>query len=138
MRNPIQRLALLLALPVLGATGVTAENWSNWRGPSMDGSTSETGLPAKFSKEENVRWQADLPGSSGATPAVWGDSVFITSTDEAKQELFGMCYDRKTGERKWSVALGMGYRADNRSNYASPSPAKMSASRAATGTGAAA
>jgi outer membrane protein assembly factor BamB len=119
----IQHLAFAFTLPLLGAISASAENWSNWRGPSMNGSTSETGLPEKFSKEENVKWQVDLPGASGATPAVWGDHVFITSTDEAKQELYGMCYDRKTGAQKWSVALGKGYRADNRSNYASPSPA---------------
>ena len=64
-----------------------------------------------------------MPGPSGASPAVWGDSVFVTSANEETEELTGHCFDRASGKVKWTKVLGKGFRSDNRSNYASPSPA---------------
>ncbi len=111
-----------ITLLAFGATAAMAENWSNWRGPSMNGSSPEKGLPEKFSKTDNVKWKTSLPGPSGATPVIWGDSVFLTSADPDKEELIAHCVDRKSGNIRWEKALAKGYRADNRSNYASPSP----------------
>ena len=78
-----------------------------------------------------MRWAAELPGPSSATPVVSGDSVFVSSTDPKAQELLAMCLDRKTGQVKWRQNAGSGYRPagmgkaiqlDDRSYYASPSP----------------
>jgi outer membrane protein assembly factor BamB len=122
----------VLALTVgLAATAASAAEWPNWRGPSYNGSSEETGLPVKFSRTEGVKWATPLPGPSAATPAVWGNSVFVTSTDMQQQKLLVYCLDRTTGKVKWQKDAGTGYRPagkgsatqiDERSNYASPSP----------------
>ncbi len=83
------------------STSIHAANWGQWRGPNFNGSTSETGLPQDWSTTKNVVWSADLPGASAATPIVWDDHVFISSTDSEKDTLCAMCFDRKTGKLLW-------------------------------------
>ena len=113
-------LALCLTLSLLS---VHAENWSQWRGPSFNGSSSETGLPTKFSKTENVKWVVPMPGPSAATPIIWGDRVFVSSVDEQKKSICALCLDRQSGKTLWQHETGPGYSQDRMSNYASSSPA---------------
>lgn len=122
-------LAGLLALSLAAAAG--AQDWPNWRGPAYNGSSEETGLPVRFSPAEGVKWSTELPGPSSATPIVWGDCVFVSSTDPKAQALLALCLDRTTGKVKWQQAAGSGYRPagkgtaiqlDEKSFYASPSP----------------
>ena len=99
------------------------ENWPQWRGPLFNGTSSETGLPTKFSKSENVKWSAPMPGPSASTPIIWGDHVFISTADQQKKSMWALCLDRKTGKVLWEHEVGPGYSQDRQSNYASPSPA---------------
>jgi outer membrane protein assembly factor BamB len=100
---------------------VRAENWGHWRGPAFNGSTTETGLPETWSKTEGVAWVTPMPGPSGATPVVWGDSVFVSSPD-AEKNLTLLCLDRKDGKVRWQKTVAMGDRNKGRNNMASPSP----------------
>jgi outer membrane protein assembly factor BamB len=119
-----------MLFPLLVAVGLSmqsfdvgAENWPQWRGPNFNGATTATGLPTEFSKTKNVKWVADLPGASAATPIIWEDKVFISSTDEDRQTLQAMCLDRETGKILWNHDVGVGLqRQPARANYASPSP----------------
>ena len=99
-----------------------AGNWPNWRGPDYNGSSQGKGIPEKFSPVENLRWQAGLPGPGASTPVVWGENVFVTTTDEKAEKLLGICLDRKTGAERWRKEIGKGFRQDDRSTYAGPSP----------------
>ncbi len=67
--------AFLLA----GVAEMASENWPQWRGPSSDGVSPESGLPTTWSASENVRWRASLAGLGTSSPIVWGDRVFVTS-----------------------------------------------------------
>ena len=113
---------LLGAALGLSLAGAQAGDWGNWRGPNYDGSTDAKDLPTNFSKTENVRWSVKMDGPSAATPVIWGDNVFVSSSNQEKERLTANCYDRKTGALKWSHQVAKGFRQDNRSNYASPSP----------------
>ena len=118
MKLPI--IPALLALCAVHAAH--AANWPQFRGPNHDGSSPETGLPEKFSLSEGVKWAADMPGPAASVPAIWGDSVFVSSSDPATQKLVAMCLDVKTGKVKWKHEVTDGYQYDDRSNLASPSP----------------
>lgn len=111
--------SLVLAL---GTLSCMAGNWPNWRGPNFDGSADEKNLPEKFSPTENCLWSIPLPGPAASTPVVWEDSVFLTTTDEPNGKLLGICLDRKTGKEKWRKEIGTGFRSDDRSTFAGPSP----------------
>jgi outer membrane protein assembly factor BamB len=127
MRNWLPFTAILTIVPI-----IYAGNWPNWRGPNHDGSAPNApSLPAKFGKNENVKWAAKLPGPSAATPIIWKDKVFVSSVGESDGSLLAMALDRNTGKVLWKDKAGSGYqpggdgeswRLDNRSNYSAPSP----------------
>jgi outer membrane protein assembly factor BamB len=114
-------IGALLCCALIQATGALAENWPQWRGPSLNGSTKETNLPDKWSTTENVLWTTPMPGPSHATPVVWEDVVFVTSPDQNK-DLWLFCLDRKTGKERWKKQVGTGDKTIGRNNMASPSP----------------
>src|SRR5262245_6540217 len=97
------------------------ENWPHWRGPEFNGGTGEKNLPADFSKTENVKWLAALPGTSAATPIIWEDKVFISSADDKTKTLRALCLDRVSGKELWNQEVAVGFGFDERSNFASPS-----------------
>lgn len=68
--------AVLFLLPLLT---LTAQNWPQWRGPSSQGVSTETGLPVKWSATENVAWKARLAGYGASSPIVWAERVIVTS-----------------------------------------------------------
>lgn len=116
------RLCVGLALGLLIHSGsVRAENWPQWRGAKLDGISHETGLPAKFGKDENLVWRLALPGPAGATPVVWGDRIFLTTVDG--EDLVLLCVSTD-GKLLWSRKQGTGNRnvRGDEGNLASPSP----------------
>ena len=113
---------LLFIIGALGLAAARAENWAQWRGPNFNGSTTASGLPTSWSQTENVTWVAPLPGPSGATPAIWGDSVFV-STPDTENNLRLLCLDRASGQVRWQKQLGTGNLVKGNNNFASPSPA---------------
>lgn len=119
-------VALTLALiGLLFEQHVLADNWPGWRGPNRNGVTSDTGVPTTWSATENVLWKSSLPGIGTSNPVVWGDSVFLTSSDGRDHgELHVICFDRDTGRERWHQRLWgttptLFY---GRSGMASPSP----------------
>jgi outer membrane protein assembly factor BamB len=114
-------LALVLIIEAALATSARAENWPQWRGPRNNGVSSETGLPTKWSKTENMVWRLPLPGQAGATPIIWGDRIFLTSADG--NDLVLMCASTD-GKQLWKKAVSVGNRSvnNNEGNMASPSP----------------
>ena len=113
---------LLSILIASAAAPVSAENWPQWRGPFFNGSTTESNLPARWSKTENVTWVLPLPGKSGATPVIWEENVFITSAD-AEKNLLVICVNRNTGKIRWKHVVATGDVQAGKNNMASPSVA---------------
>jgi outer membrane protein assembly factor BamB len=110
-----------VAILLLPAQFSRAENWPQWRGPNFDGSTSEKNLPTNWSNTENIAWKTPLPGMSGATPAIWGDSIFVSSPDPQKN-LDLLCLNRADGKIRWQKTVAIGDKTIGRNNMASPSP----------------
>jgi len=98
------RFTLCLATIVLFLSTLQADNWPQWRGPAGDGMSKETGVPTKWSKEENILWSVPLPGMGGATPVIWGDKLFLIS--ETKDGMLALlCFNNKDGKELWSKPL---------------------------------
>ena len=70
-------LAGAMSQPAAGSTALATENWPQWRGPNLDGTSGETGLPTTWSDTVNVAWTLEVPSWTGATPIIWEDSVFL-------------------------------------------------------------
>ena len=115
---------MLAALTLSFALSTGAENWPQWRGPHHNGFSKEKNLPDNFSKTKNVAWSTEMPGMAAATPVIWGNHVFISTTDEGQnpRTLNAAALDRRTGRILWNHVIAEGVSQDNRSNYASNSP----------------
>ncbi len=97
-----------------------AENWPQWRGPLLNGATTETNLPSQIDKT-NALWTVPMPGKSGATPIIWQDRVFISSPDSEKN-IHLICINRVDGKVLWDNRLATGDLQVGKNNAASPSP----------------
>lgn len=120
--HALKRLSCLTLL-LVSSLSAYGSNWGQWRGPNFNGSTDAGSLPTKWSKTENVAWSIDLPGPSAASPIVWDNHVFISSANPETDSLHALCYDRDSGKLLWDHQVGTSYRRDDRSDYASNSPA---------------
>ena len=96
-------LALFLAVASLPAL---AENWPQWRGPSLNGVSTETNLPLHWSTTENIAWKLEMPAKSGATPIVWGNHVFLNVADG--DDLYLWCVDKTKGTPIWKKLIATG------------------------------
>jgi outer membrane protein assembly factor BamB len=117
------RSCLSSLLVLSGIASAQAGNWPEWRGPHHDGISDEKNIPSEWINEaKNVAWRVDLPGPSGATPAVWDDRIYVTSA-EGETDLVLMCISTD-GKPLWKKTVTDGnYNARaGEGNAASPSP----------------
>ena len=99
---------------------LNAENWPQWRGPSLDGISKETGLPTKWSPTENISWKLEMPSRSGSTPIIWGEYIFLNVADGDNLEFWAL--DRNDGKVRWKKPFGVGNFKINKHNMSTPSP----------------
>lgn len=137
----MKALSGLAVIAVLATSVRAGENWPEWRGPARNGSSDSTRLPISWSETENVRWKTPLPSWSAATPAIWGDRVFVMSGSSAEEgrasqarrgssgrldpeggELLVLCLARKDGSVLWERKVDDGNAHYNKQNMTSPSP----------------
>lgn len=112
-------VGIFLAIGLL-ERNASAENWPQWRGPALNGVSSEKNLPVKWTTEENVAWKLPMPGVSGATPIIWRDRIFLNVADGGN--LFLWAIDKNKGTVLWKKELGGGDNKMRKHNMSSPSP----------------
>jgi outer membrane protein assembly factor BamB len=105
---------------ILIAAPVAAENWPQWRGPMLNGVSSEKNLPVKWSAAENISWKLAVPERSGSTPIVWGEHLFLNVGEGSELSLWAV--DRGRGAVRWKRPLGGGNRRMMKQQMSSPSP----------------
>ena len=128
----------VLCILVGGVSWTRADNWPQWRGPDGDGTSRETDLPIVWNESLHVCWKTPLPEWGNSTPAIWEDSIFLT-TQVNNDKLLLLKIDKKTGRIEWTRQVGaeacphepvQGKSGDKRRhqffeqshNFASPSP----------------
>jgi outer membrane protein assembly factor BamB len=114
------------------AHGLVAADWRQFRGEGGRGTSAETGLPVKWSAEENIVWKTALPGFGASSPITVGKNIFLTCYSgygQGKQalgekrdlRLHVLCLDRDRGALKWnkSIPARQPQRIDNQTDYVS-------------------
>jgi outer membrane protein assembly factor BamB len=115
-----RRTIHILTFIMLSISVTHAENWPQWRGPSLNGVSTEKNLPAKWTVEENIAWKLAMPEWSGSTPIIWGDRIFLNVAEA--NDLYLWCVDRTKGTMLWKKLLGSGNVKMKKQNMSSPSP----------------
>jgi outer membrane protein assembly factor BamB len=90
---------LAMLLPVFG------ENWPQWRGSRLDGTSAETNVPIHWSATSNVAWKTQLPGLGHASPIALGNRVFTVSAVPETEERLLLCVERKSGQIAWRQTI---------------------------------
>jgi outer membrane protein assembly factor BamB len=137
-------LALLVSLFAL-STALPGDNWPTYRGPTGDGISDAKGIATTWSESNNVRWKTAIHGKGWSSPVIWGDQVWMTTSEEVrgtgkvnpketggaggikveKVTLFAVCVDRKTGSILHDIKLGEQQDPQfchDFNSYASPTP----------------
>lgn len=98
---PFSLLLLLASLP-----GVRAEDWPQWRGPTRNGISRETGLLKQWPKEgPKLVWKISDAGKGYSTPAVVGDRIYLLGNQGLENE-FVQARGVADGMVLWSQRLG--------------------------------
>lgn len=83
-------------------------NWPTWRGPLSTAVVPHADPPLEWSEEKNVLWKVAVPGNGLATPAVWGDKIFVMTSvaaDEAAMAASQEAAQKKMENREWPPAV---------------------------------
>jgi len=137
---PIRSVFVVFPVFVILALSLNSKaNWPQWRGPNFDGSTTTAhNLAEKWDQTKNILWRAELPSWSAATPAVWNDTIFVTSAERGFPSLLAgsrrgsgsseqdkillLALNRKDGSIRWQRQTDDGNQMYRKQNSASPSP----------------
>jgi outer membrane protein assembly factor BamB len=115
-------LLCFLSVPLSSSLTLAKENWPAWRGDvAGSGEVSPSpaaSLPVKWDKETNIKWRTELPERGNSTPVIWGDRIFLTQAEEAKNWRGLLCIDRNTGTELWRQ--GVNYEKDERTHRSNP------------------
>ena len=110
MRQSIHKpLLLVLACTLIALGGALfAESWPNWRGPAIDGTSTETDLISTWSTDgENLIWRHDFVGRS--TPVALRGRVCAngrTGEGIERQEMVA-CFNAETGDPLWEYRFNV-------------------------------
>lgn len=118
-------LASLLGCVIFAAgSSANADNWPQFRGADGTGISSEKGIPTTWSQGDYL-WDVAIDGVGHAAPSIWGNNVFVTSSEDDGAVRRLICLDAQTGQARWSRSIGMNrLRPQNqKSSNASSTPA---------------
>lgn len=92
---------LTVVLPTL----ISAQDWTQWRGPGRAGLSTETGLLKFWPADGPPRlWSVEGLGEGYGSIAVRGDRILVQGTSGGASVVF--CLNRSSGKTLWSAALG--------------------------------
>jgi len=105
MTRALPALILLSVSVQAFAAEIPDRYWPRWRGPANSGSAAIANCPVEFSSDSGHLWKVKLPGIGCSTPIVWGEHIFLTSTQDGKD--LALAYDW-SGKLLWKTEVGAG------------------------------
>jgi outer membrane protein assembly factor BamB len=99
-------LILVVALE-LASTG-HAGDWTEFRGPTGQGTTTAKNVPLEWSETKNVAWKQAVPGQGWSSPVLYRDRLYLTTAimpgpeTGGKLELRVLCLEATGGKTVWN------------------------------------
>src|SRR5688572_9214211 len=100
----------LFLLPLIALTVAPAADWPQFHGPTGDGIAMVKNVPTEWSKEKNIAWRTEIPGSGWSSPALSGGRIYLTTAvvtsgkdtgPKADRSLRAVCIDAANGNIVW-------------------------------------
>jgi len=89
---------IVVALILISATCIFAQDWPQWRGVNRDGKVTGFAAPEKWPTELTQKWKVTV-GTGDATPALVGDKLYVF-TRQGDNEVT-LCLDANDGTELW-------------------------------------
>ena len=121
--NIVKKIISLIVLLILSALSIAAgPQWARFRGPNGAGISDAKTIPVKWT-EKDYNWKINLPGAGYSSPVVWGDKIFLTSTDKTARRII-QCVSASDGRTLWRKDYSSKTHRMHRDNsYAAATPA---------------
>lgn len=87
-----------LACSLAAASGASAQDWPQWRGPNRDARTSGFEAPATWPETLKKEWSVSV-GDGVASPTLVGERLYVNYREEGKES--ARCLDAATGDEIW-------------------------------------
>lgn len=112
-----RRIQVAAALLAGLSLSTVAEDWPQWRGPTRDGISAETGLLREWPDGgPKLLWRITDAGSGYSTPAVSGDRLYLLGNRGLNDE-FVQARAAADGRLVWSTHLGKVGQPEQKPNY---------------------
>ena len=109
-------LTIFIALPadlvsqagevrMIPVAGEGAKFWPRWRGPSGQGLVGGGKYANTWSPTSNIKWRAPVPGTGNSSPIVWGDRIYLTTSQDYGRKLSMLAFSRSDGKRLWETFI---------------------------------
>lgn len=112
----------LSVLMVVHVDRADAQEWTQFRGPTGQGTSLQTGLPTRWSTTDNLAWVLDLPGKAWSSPVVSKGRLYLTTAVPLGEETVAsegkftkkvetayslrvLCLDATSGETLWDTEV---------------------------------
>ena len=118
MRQPLEILCCLLCL----VPSVAAQEWTRFRGPNGTGISQATTIPTKWTAQD-YNWTVKLPADGSSSPVLWGDRIFLTTSDKKTAMRSVVCLSTQDGSSLWQHDFpGTTFRMHRDNDFASATP----------------
>jgi len=129
----LQRCFFVALASLLAVNIATAENWTEFRGPSGQGIAADSKAPVEWGIEKNITWKISLPGNGWSSPIYLDGRIYVTTSvpveggEKYDQTLRALCLNAKTGDKIWDETVfdqtgEIVKRVHNKNSHASPTP----------------
>ena len=120
MSTFLQRALILVFFFTLSSSGLVAQQtWARFHGANGSGVSMDSTLPSSWTDSDYV-WQVDLLGVGSGSPVIWGDRIFLTSSDPQTAELTVLCLSTDDGQQLWQKKFESSkYHHHRKNNFAS-------------------
>src|SRR5687767_1294827 len=92
------KLLLSIVSTLLFVQTVSAQEWTQWRGPTRDGLVSAKNSPASWPKALRETWRVEV-GEGYSSPVISGERVFVHSRLDPEEIVTGI--NLKDGKTLW-------------------------------------
>jgi outer membrane protein assembly factor BamB len=118
MKTIDPRAAVLVGCAMLlGAGGVCAQDWPQWRGPNRDARATGFKAPATWPKELTRKWKVTV-GEGVSTPALVGDKLYVFTRQDGQEVT--RCLNADTGKEVWQDKYASGAATGPAARFSGP------------------
>lgn len=119
-------IALLISLALIQRVAAP-QDWPEFRGPTGQGHSNESGLPFDWSESRNVIWKTPVPGSGWSSPVVAEGRIWVTTAiqERGAASLRALAFDVVTGREVVNVEvfrIRNAFLLNPKNSFASPTP----------------